>query len=150
MSNFRSTIAACILFACSTSLAAAGGLKKYVVLPEGYQPNPNATLGLHVGDTLYISGTTGGDLKTRKYPEVFEDEVKQCMAKIGDFLHADKMDYADVVSVQVYLTDISLFQRMNAVYNTYFKTQPPSRTTVQIAKLGAPDAHIEITVTARK
>ena len=37
------------------------------------------------------------------------------------------MTYADVVAVQVYLTDMNLFQRMNAIYTTYFKTDRPSR-----------------------
>jgi 2-iminobutanoate/2-iminopropanoate deaminase len=53
-----------------------------------------------------------------------------------------------VVSVQVYLTDMDQFQKMNAVYTTYFKEQRPARTTVGVSKLAAPEAHIEITVTA--
>jgi enamine deaminase RidA (YjgF/YER057c/UK114 family) len=55
-----------------------------------------------------------------------------------------------VVSVQVYLTDIDLFSRMNAVYGSVFKEPRPARTTVGVTKLAAPAAHIEITVTARK
>jgi 2-iminobutanoate/2-iminopropanoate deaminase len=55
-----------------------------------------------------------------------------------------------VVSVQVYLTDMDLFPRMNAVYVTFFPDPRPSRTTVGVTKLAAPAAHIEITVTAKK
>jgi len=55
-----------------------------------------------------------------------------------------------VVAVQVYLTDMELFQRMNAVYTTYFKEQRPSRTTLGVTKLAVPGARIEITVTARR
>ena len=58
------------------------------------------------------------------------------------------MGYQDVVAVQVYLTDMDLFPRMNAVYTTYFKEPRPARTTVGVARL-AGGAHIEITVTAR-
>ncbi len=83
-------------------------------------------------------------------PESFEDEVKQCLASIGATLHAGKMDYSDAVAVQVYLTDMDLFQRMNAVYIQTFKEPRPTRTTVGVTKLAAPGAHIEITVTARK
>ena len=60
------------------------------------------------------------------------------------------MSYKDVVSVQVYLTDMELFPRMNAVYTTFFPEPRPARTTVGVTKLAAPAAHIEITVTARK
>ncbi len=60
------------------------------------------------------------------------------------------MTYKDVVSVQVYLTDMDLFQRMNAVYTTGFKDPRPARTTVGVTKLANAAAHVEITVTARK
>jgi 2-iminobutanoate/2-iminopropanoate deaminase len=59
------------------------------------------------------------------------------------------MTPADVVSVQVYLTDGALFQRMNTVYRTYFNDPRPTRTTVVVAGLVGP-GHIEITATARK
>ena len=59
-----------------------------------------------------------------------------------------RQGYQDVVAVQVYLTDMDLFPRMNAVYTTYFKEPRPARTTVGVARL-AGGAHIEITVTAK-
>jgi 2-iminobutanoate/2-iminopropanoate deaminase len=65
-------------------------------------------------------------------------------------LKAAGMKYDDVVSVQVYLTDMDLFARMNAVYTTIFKSPRPARTTVGVTKLASAAAHIEITVTARK
>ena len=54
-----------------------------------------------------------------------------------------------MVSVQVYLTDMKLFDRMNAVYRSYFSEPRPTRTIVGIAKLIG-RSRIEITVTARK
>ena len=59
------------------------------------------------------------------------------------------MSPADVVSMQVYLTDVATFERMNAVYKSYFKDPRPTRTTVVVAKLIG-QGHIEITATARK
>ena len=59
------------------------------------------------------------------------------------------MGFGDAVAVQVYLTDMELFPRMNAIYTTYFKEPRPARTTVGVAKLVG-TAKIEITVTARK
>ena len=53
------------------------------------------------------------------------------------------------MSVQVYLTDVDKFERMNAVYTSYFKQPWPTRTTVVVARLVGP-GNIEITVTARK
>ena len=100
--------------------------------------------------TLYVAGQIGQDLKTKQIPADFEAEVKTCLDNVGIILKAGGMKFEDVVAVQVYLTDIDLFQRMNAVYTTYFKEQRPARTTVGVTKLAAPAAHIEITVTAHK
>ena len=100
--------------------------------------------------TLYVSGQIGQDLKTKQIPADFETEVKTLLNNIGIVLKAAGMTYKDAVSVQVYLTDMELFPRMNAVYTTFFPDPRPSRTTVGVTKLAAPAAHIEITVTARK
>jgi len=73
-----------------------------------------------------------------------------CLDRIGIILKAAGMSFDDAVTVNVYLTDIDLFARMNSVYTTYFKAPRPARTTVGVNKLAAAGAHIEITVTAHK
>src|SRR5207244_9003269 len=98
--------------------------------------------------TLYVAGQTGQDVKTGKYPDNFEAEVKQCLENISLVLKEAGMGFENAVSVHVYLTDMDQFQRMNAIYTTYFKEPRPARTTVGVAKLVG-TAHIEITVTAR-
>ena len=122
--------------------------QKQIILPKGAKPGGNYSPGIQVGDTLYISGQAGEDA-AGKVPAQFEAEVKQALDNIDVVLNAAGMSSSNVVSVQVYLTDGSLFQRMNAVYTNYFKDPRPTRTTVVVAKLVGP-GHIEITVTARK
>jgi 2-iminobutanoate/2-iminopropanoate deaminase len=60
------------------------------------------------------------------------------------------MRFQDVVSVQVYLTDMDLFARMNAVHATYFKEPRPARTTVGVTRLASAKAGMEISMTSRK
>ena len=74
-----------------------------------------------------------------KYPAEFDAEVKQSLDNIDAVLKEAGMSPDDVVSVQVYLTDFDQFQRMNAVYTSYFKAPRPTRTTVVVAKLVGPD-----------
>lgn len=132
------------------SLMAPVYAAKKAVLPPGATPSPNFSPGIMAADgTLYISGTTGAD-STGKIPADFESEVKNTFAHIEAVLKAANMTFDNVVSVQVYLTDIKLFQRMNAVYITYFKAPMPARTTVGVAALAGADDHIEITMTAHK
>jgi 2-iminobutanoate/2-iminopropanoate deaminase len=130
-------------------LAPAAQAEKRVIHPPEFPSGRPFSVGLLVDDTLYISGQIGADLKTGAIPEDFEAEVRQCLDNIGLVLKAAGMSFADAVSVQVYLTDMSLFPRMNAVYVTYFPEPRPTRTTVGVAALVG-KARIEITVTARK
>jgi 2-iminobutanoate/2-iminopropanoate deaminase len=124
--------------------------KKVIVPPEFAGTTANFSPGILVDGTLYVSGQIGQDLKTKQVPADFENEAKTVLGNIGIVLKAAGMEYKDVVSVQVYLTDMDLFARMNAVYVTFFPDPRPSRTTVGVTKLAAPTARIEITVTARK
>jgi 2-iminobutanoate/2-iminopropanoate deaminase len=139
-----------LFFVAVLGLVAQDGGKKKVIVPAGQKVGPNYSPGIQFGDTLYVSGQTGTDPKTTKVPENFEDEVKQTLANIGAILHAAGYDFSDAVAVQVYLTDMDLFPRMNAVYTQTFKEPRPTRTTVGVTKLAGAGAHIEITVTARK
>lgn len=138
-----------VLVLAAIGLSYGAGVKKKVVNPKDFPSGRPFSAGIQVGDTLYVSGSTGADLKTGKVPDNFEDEVRLCYKNIGDILKAGGMDFSDAVSVQVYLTDMSLFPRMNAVYTTIFPEPRPTRTTVGVTAL-AGAAHMEVTVTARK
>ncbi len=124
--------------------------EKKVIAPPEFPKGAPFSPGILSGGTLYVAGQTGQDLKTRQVPADFETEVKTALSNVGLILKAAGMDYKDVVSVQVYLTDVDLFARMNAVYTTFFPEPRPARTTVGVTKLAAPGARIEITVTAVK
>lgn len=127
--------------------------KKAITPPEFAGTGTSAPLfspGILVDGTLYVAGQTGGDLATRQFPEEFEAQVKTALDNIGKVLKAAGMTYDDVVSVQVYLTDMDQFARMNAVYSTYFKAPRPARATVGVARLASPKAHVEISVVAHK
>jgi reactive intermediate/imine deaminase len=134
------------MLALCSGLALAG--EKKVIYPPGAKPGGNYSPGILADGTLYVSGQ-GGEDKDGKIPAGFEAEVKQALDNVGVVLKEAGMSPADVVSVQVYLTDGAMFQRMNAVYTSYFKDPRPTRTTVVVAKLVGP-GQIEITATARK
>lgn len=132
-----------------SSTAAATAAPKKVIHPKEFAKGRPFSPGIMAGDTLYIAGQTGQDLKSGAIPEDFEAEVKQTLDNIGLVLKEAGLDFENAVAVNVYLTDMELFARMNAVYTTYFKDPRPVRTTVGVAKLVG-KARIEITVTASK
>jgi 2-iminobutanoate/2-iminopropanoate deaminase len=136
---------AALIFMC-TGLAL--GAEKQVIRPPGAAPGGAWSHGILVDGTLYVSGM-GGEDAAGKIPSSFEAEVNQSLANIDAVLEQGGMSSTDVVSVQVYLTDGGLFERMNAVYKQHFTEPRPTRTTVVVAKLVG-EGHIEITATARK
>jgi 2-iminobutanoate/2-iminopropanoate deaminase len=118
------------------------------ILPTGAKPGGRFSPGILADDTLYISGM-GGEDASGKVPADFAAEVQQSLDNINGVLKAAGMTSANVVSVQIYLTDVDTFQQMNTVYSAFFKEPRPTRTTVVVAKLvGA--GRIEITATAKK
>ena len=139
-------ITAVALIALCAGLAL--GADKKIIRPKGAEPNAGWSYGILVDGTLYVSGM-GGEDAAGTIPGSFEAEVKQSLDNIGAVLKEAGMTSADVVSVQVYITDGALFDRMNTIYKAHFKDPKPTRTTVVVSKLvGA--GHVEITATARK
>jgi 2-iminobutanoate/2-iminopropanoate deaminase len=77
-----------------------------------------------VGRTLYLAGRTGHDLKTRALPADPADEVRAILDQMKTVLGQEHMTMDDLVSVQVFCTDVKLYDTFNAVYRTYFKRFP--------------------------
>jgi 2-iminobutanoate/2-iminopropanoate deaminase len=105
--------------------------------------------GILVGDTLYLAGQGARDPKTRQLPDTFAAQVRQSLDNCGAVLKAANMGFEHVVNANVYLTDMKNFPAMNEVYRTYFKSNPPARTTVGVRDLpgGSP---VEITLIASR
>lgn len=144
MRNMWRVLVTLVLFGTATIVAS----DRKVLRPKGVTPGGPYSPGILVDGTLYAAGQVGKDA-AGNIPSDFEAEVRQCLDNVGLILKEGGMTFADAVSVQVYLTDVTMFDRMNAVYMTYFKDPRPARTTVGVAKLVG-TAHIEITVTARR
>ena len=81
-----------------------------------------------VGSTLYLAGRTGGD-KDGKIPTDPADEVRAVMDQIKAVLAQEKMAMDDLVTVQVFCTDVKLYATFNDVYRTYF-TKFPARAFI--------------------
>jgi 2-iminobutanoate/2-iminopropanoate deaminase len=105
--------------------------------------------GFLAGGTLYISGLQGTDPETRALPSEFSKEVRNCLANVGRTLKDANLNYSDVVSVQIYLTDMSQFDQVNSLYKSYFTSPYSARTSVQVAKLSL-GARIEVAAIAHK
>jgi 2-iminobutanoate/2-iminopropanoate deaminase len=115
------------------------------LVPAGTPYSP----GVLAGGALYVSGLQGTDPETHALPSDFGQEIRNCLENVGHVLKDARMNYSDIVSVQIYLTDMSQFDQVNSIYKSYFASPYPARTTVQVAKLSL-GARIEVAAIAHK
>jgi reactive intermediate/imine deaminase len=120
--------------------------QKTAIYPKGSNPAGPYSPGIRAGNTLYVAGQIGRNSQGQ-IPDNFEEEVKATLENVKVILNEAGADFSNAVAVQVYLTDMDLFDRMNKVYMSYFPEPRPARTTVGVAKLVG-KSRIEITVTA--
>jgi 2-iminobutanoate/2-iminopropanoate deaminase len=120
----------------------------YINLPDRSDdlPYSNAVL---VGDTLYLAGSIGIDPKTGAPPADVKEEVKIVMDGMKQRLEMVGMSMDDLVSVQVFCPDLSLYDEFNAVYRTYFKEHFPARAFIGSGPLLL-GGHFEVMGTAVK
>ena len=126
--------------------------ERRVIQPEGYKPTPSPlSPGILVGNTLYLSGSTGGDPTTGQLvPGGFEPEMRQVMANMMTVLTAADMDLSNVVQVTTYLADMADYGRYNEIYREFFTVEPlPVRATVAVREL-ARGAVIEMMMIAAR
>ncbi|MEM9177844.1 MAG: RidA family protein [Myxococcota bacterium] len=104
---------------------------------------------IRAGDVVYASGQIPLDPATgEKVEGEIEDEARQVLANLEAVLEAAGSGMDRVVKATVYLTDLSLFPRVNAVYAEAFDVDPaPARVTVGVAALPL-GAQVEIDAVA--
>ena len=117
--------------------AAAGAAdRKYIVKPRsGDRTALPFSEGVLVGNTLYIAGHIGLDAKTNMPPASPEEEARMVMNDIKQTVESAGLTMDDVVSMQVFCTDLKLYDTFNSVYKTYFHGDFPARAFLGAASL---------------
>lgn len=123
-------------------------MKEVIISEKAPKPIGPYSQAIKVGNLVFVSGQGPVDPKTGKIVSGgIEEQTKQTFENIRAILNAGGLTLEHVVKVSVFLKNISDFSRMNEVYATLFKREPPSRTTVQ-ANLPLEGMLIEVDVIA--
>ncbi len=88
-----------------------------------------------VGNTLYLSGRIGLDSSKRRVPDRIDAEARNLMEDVRAVLQKAGMCMDDLVYVQVFCAKVSLWERFNAIYSTYFSGKLPARAFVGVREL---------------
>ena len=94
---------------------------------------------------VFVSGQGARDPQTdRMAGSDIQSQTEQCHRNIEAILAAAGSSLRHVLRGGVFLTDMSEFQQMNAVYERMFGDHRPARTTIQAAALPAEGLRVEI------
>ncbi len=90
---------------------------------------------VRVDDTVYMSGQIGLDPVSMQLVEGIEAQIHQVFRNLSAVATAAGGSLADVVKLNVFLTDLGHFPRVNEIMATYFTEPYPARAAVGVAAL---------------
>jgi 2-iminobutanoate/2-iminopropanoate deaminase len=105
---------------------------------------------VQAGPFLYPSGQIALDPGTGRLVEGdVTFQTRRVMENLRAVLRVANLTFADVVKATIFVQDMDEFGVINQVYGEYLMTDPPARSTVQVARLPL-DATVEIELVAYK
>lgn len=120
-------------FMVVAGLAAASG--KRIRLERTVRSNLPFSDAVWHGNTLYLSGHIGLDPKTGQPGATPEEEARLVLDGVKRTLEAAGLDMDDLLSVQIFCSDVTLFERFNVIYRTYFTGDFPARAFLGSGRL---------------
>jgi len=90
---------------------------------------------VRVGDTVYMSGQIGLDPATMTLVDGFEAQTQRVFTNLKAVAEAAGGSLADAVKLNIYLTDLSNFAKVNEIMATYLDQPYPARAAVGVKEL---------------
>ncbi len=88
------------------------------------------------GQVVFASGQIPIDPETKEVVgRTAGEQCKQVMDNLTQVLKAAGVNLANVVKTTIFITDMDSFGEVNQMYSTYFDTDPPARSTIQVSRL---------------
>ena len=125
-----------------------GHMKKIVSTNEAPGAIGPYSQAVRIGSLLFCSGQIPLDPKSGQIvPGDIATQTRRVLDNIAALLRAEGLNFDNVVKTTIFLTNLGDFQTVNEIYGSYFKQNPPARSTVQVAALPR-GANMEIEVIA--
>ena len=124
-------------------------MKEIIITSNAPAPVGPYNQAIKVGDTLYVSGQIAIIPATGQLVEgSIEEETHQVMKNLAAILKVAQMSFENVVKASVFVKDMHMYSRINAVYAEYFdEATAPARELVEVANLPK-FVNVEISVIA--
>ena len=111
--------------------------KKTIHTTDAPQAIGTYSQGIRVsgGDTIYISGQIGLEPSTMQMVEGIENQIHRVFQNLTAVAAASGGSLGDIVKLNVYLTDLSNFQKVNEIMVEYFSAPYPARAAIGVSAL---------------
>lgn len=111
--------------------------KRKVLTDRAPKPTGPFSQAIIAGNTVYVAGQVAFSPRTGQVVEGgFEEQAVQVFENVKAIIEGAGSSMANVVRVNVYLTDLANFSKMNEIYRRYFTEVYPARTTVGVQLAG--------------
>jgi 2-iminobutanoate/2-iminopropanoate deaminase len=91
---------------------------------------------VRVGSTIYCAGQIPLDPKSSQIvSQDISEQTRRVLDNITAVLRAEGLSLENIAKTTIFLTDLADFQTVNEIYASYFKGEPPARSTVQVSAL---------------
>jgi reactive intermediate/imine deaminase len=111
-------------------------MSKQIIQTEGApQAIGTYSQAVRIGGTVYLSGQIGLEPATMEMAEGIEAQVHRVFKNLSAVATAAGGSLADVVKLNVFLTDLSHFALVNSIMTEYFSQPYPARAAVGVAQL---------------
>jgi len=87
------------------------------------------------GDTVYLSGQIGLNPSSMQMVAGIEGQIQQVLSNLKAVATASGGSLSDIVKLNVYLTDLSNFEKVNTAMASYFDKPYPARAAIGVAAL---------------
>tara|TARA_B100000470_G_C19589016_1_gene301294 strand:+ start:75 stop:473 length:399 start_codon:yes stop_codon:yes gene_type:complete len=88
-----------------------------------------------MGNIVYLSGQIPLDPETMELVQGEEEQIRQVFANLAAVCNAANSTLNDIVKLNVYLQDLSIYPKVNEIMLTLFKEPFPARAAVEVSKL---------------
>lgn len=117
--------------------------KQIIQTPDAPAAIGTYSQAVRVGDTVYLSGQIGLDPSTMQMVDGIDAQIHRVFQNLRAVASAADSSFDDLVKLNVYLTNLANFSRVNEIMATYFRQPFPARAAVGVAALPR-DALVEM------
>ena len=109
--------------------------KKIIQTPDAPAAIGTYSQAIRVDNTVYLSGQIGLDPSTMQMVDGIEAQIHRVFQNLRAVASAADSSFDDLVKLNVYLTDLGHFAKVNEIMANYFRQPYPARAAVGVAAL---------------